>query len=65
MRIEDAYRKDVVITTLNNKKYIGFITDYENEFESETGNVVIDLETDLGFFSFDESEIKQIEIIEK
>ncbi|WP_154894699.1 hypothetical protein [Staphylococcus pasteuri] len=65
MRIEDTYRKDVVITTLNNKKYIGFITDYENEFESETGNVVIDLETDLGFFSFDESEIKQIEIIEK
>ena len=50
MRIEDAYRKDVIITLLNNEEYEGFVTDYENEFESETGNLVVDIQTDFLFF---------------
>ena len=25
----------------------GFVTDYENEFESETGNLVVDIQTDF------------------
>lgn len=56
MRIEDAYRKDVIITLLNNEEYEGFVTDYENEFESETGNLVVDIQTDFAVYSFDETE---------
>ncbi len=60
MRIEDAYRKDVIITLLNNEEYEGFVTDYENEFESETGNLVVDIQTDFAVYSFDETEIKRV-----
>ncbi|HBI8842033.1 TPA: hypothetical protein P6F83_002596, partial [Staphylococcus aureus] len=62
MRIEDAYRKDVIITLLNNEEYEGFVTDYENEFESETGNLVVDIQTDFAVYSFDETEIKSIRL---
>ncbi|HHC9861288.1 TPA: hypothetical protein ACN2IA_000289 [Staphylococcus aureus] len=63
MRIEDAYRKDVIITLLNNEEYEGFVTDYENEFESETGNLVVDIQTDFAVYSFDEIEIKSIRLL--
>lgn len=63
MRIEDAYRKDVIITLLNNEEYEGFVTDYENEFESETGNLVVDIKTDFAVYSFDETEIKSIRLL--
>ncbi|MDT4079283.1 hypothetical protein RPQ01_04590, partial [Staphylococcus aureus] len=60
---EDAYRKDVIITLLNNEEYEGFVTDYENEFESETGNLVVDIQTDFAVYSFDETEIKSIRLL--
>ncbi len=63
MRIEDGYRKDVIITLLNNEEYEGFVTDYENEFESETGNLVVDIQTDFAVYSFDETEIKSIRLL--
>ncbi|HFF7729850.1 TPA: hypothetical protein ACGEXC_002395 [Staphylococcus aureus] len=63
MRIEDSYRKDVIITLLNNEEYEGFVTDYENEFESETGNLVVDIQTDFAVYSFDETEIKSIRLL--
>lgn len=63
MRIEDAYRKDVIITLLNNEEYEGVVTDYENEFESETGNFVVDIQTDFAVYSFDETEIKSIRLL--
>ncbi|EMN5870330.1 TPA: hypothetical protein PEK93_001416 [Staphylococcus aureus] len=63
MRIEDAYRKDVIITLLYNEEYEGFVTDYENEFESETGNLVVDIQTDFAVYSFDETEIKSIRLL--
>ncbi|MFK3445051.1 hypothetical protein LOR06_00940 [Staphylococcus aureus] len=63
MRIEDAYRKDVIITLLNNEEYEGFVTDYENEFESETGNLVVDIQTDFAVYSFDETDIKSIRLL--
>ncbi|HHA6409295.1 TPA: hypothetical protein ACOND4_001362 [Staphylococcus aureus] len=63
MRIEDAYRKDFIITLLNNEEYEGFVTDYENEFESETGNLVVDIQTDFAVYSFDETEIKSIRLL--
>ncbi|CPD63039.1 TPA: hypothetical protein OYI82_000763 [Staphylococcus aureus] len=63
MRIEDAYRKDIIITLLNNEEYEGFVTDYENEFESETGNLVVDIQTDFAVYSFDETEIKSIRLL--
>ena len=63
MRIEDAYRKDVIITLLNNEEYEGCVTDYENEFESETGNLVVDIQTDFAVYSLDETEIKSIRLL--
>ncbi|HHX2778005.1 TPA: hypothetical protein ACU8E8_000908 [Staphylococcus aureus] len=63
MRIEDAYRKDVIITLLNNEEYEGVVTDYENEFESEKGNLVVDIQTDFAVYSFDETEIKSIRLL--
>ena len=63
MRIEDAYRKDVIITLLNNEEYEGVVTDYENEFESETENLVVDIQTDFAVYSFDETEIKSIRLL--
>lgn len=63
MRIEDVYRKDVIITLLNNEEYEGFVTDYENEFESETGNLVVDIQTDFAVYSFVETEIKSIRLL--
>ncbi|HDE9539999.1 TPA: hypothetical protein PD759_002742 [Staphylococcus aureus] len=63
MRIEDAYRKDVIITLLNNEEYEGVVTDYENEFESETGNLVVDIQTDFAVYSFNETEIKSIRLL--
>ncbi|HCV2108787.1 TPA: hypothetical protein OVZ41_000036 [Staphylococcus aureus] len=63
MRIEDAYRKDVIITLLNNEECEGVVTDYENEFESETGNLVVDIQTDFAVYSFDETEIKSIRLL--
>lgn len=57
MRIEDAYRKDVIITLLNNEEYEGFV------FESETGNLVVDIQTDFAVYSFDETEIKSIRLL--
>ncbi|HDG8747722.1 TPA: hypothetical protein ACNH1Q_000036 [Staphylococcus aureus] len=63
MRIEDAYRKDVIITLFNNEEYEGVVTDYENEFESETGNLVVDIQTDFAVYSFDETEIKSIRLL--
>ncbi|HDB3157586.1 TPA: hypothetical protein O6N85_000123 [Staphylococcus aureus] len=63
MRIEDAYRKDVIITLLNNEEYEGVVTDYENEFESETGNLVVGIQTDFAVYSFDETEIKSIRLL--
>ena len=61
--MEDAYRKDVIITLLNNEEYEGFVTDYENEFESETGNLVVDIQPDFAVYSFDETEIKSIRLL--
>lgn len=63
MIIRESYRKNVVVTLKNNEKYIGFVIDYENPLESETGNYCMDLETNDGFYSTDDSEIKEIEII--
>ncbi|MCP8596835.1 hypothetical protein NMF14_21700 [Acinetobacter baumannii] len=63
MRIEDAYRKDVIITLLYNEEYEGVVTDYENEFESETGNLVVDIQTDFAVYSFDETEITSIRLL--
>ncbi|MFU0760992.1 hypothetical protein [Staphylococcus pasteuri] len=64
MKIKDVYRKDVIVTLKNNEKLKGFVIDYENPLESDTGNYCMDLETDLSYYSIDESDIKQIEIIE-
>ncbi|HHB2505739.1 TPA: hypothetical protein ACN8R9_002485 [Staphylococcus aureus] len=63
MLIKDAYRKNVIVTLKNDEKLKGFVIDFENPLESDSGNYCMDLETDLGFYSIDESDIKDIQII--
>ena len=63
MLIKDVYRKNVIVTLKNDEKLKGFVIDYENPLESDSGNYCMDLETDLGFYSIDELDIKQIERI--
>ncbi len=56
MLIKDVYRKNVIVTLKNDEKLKGFVIDFENPLESDSGNYCMDLETDLGFYSIDESE---------
>ncbi|HEA0066971.1 hypothetical protein [Staphylococcus aureus] len=65
MLIKDVYRKNVIVTLKNDEKIKGFVIDFENPLESDSGNYCMDLETDLGFYSIDESDIKDIQIITK
>ena len=41
--------KNVIVTLKNNEKFKGFVFDYENPLESDTGNYSLDLETDLEY----------------
>ncbi|HAR4210155.1 TPA: hypothetical protein I1F90_002533 [Staphylococcus aureus ADL-210] len=61
--MKDVYRKNVIVTLKNDEKLKGFVIDFENPLESDSGNYCMDLETDLGFYSIDESDIKDIQII--
>ncbi|GJF48823.1 hypothetical protein [Staphylococcus argenteus] len=63
MLIKDVYRKNVIVTLKNDERLKGFVIDYENPLESDSGNYCMDLETDLGFYSIDESDIKTITLI--
>ncbi|MBE5674118.1 hypothetical protein HU219_09465 [Staphylococcus sp. SS35] len=63
MLIKDVYRKNVIVTLKNDEKLKGFVIDYENPLESDSGNYCMDLETELGFYSIDESDIKTITLI--
>lgn len=63
MLIKDVYRKNVIVTLKNDEKLKGFVIDFENPLESDSGNYCMDLETDLAFYSIDESDIKDIQII--
>lgn len=63
MLIKDVYRKNVIVTLKNDEKLKGFVIDFENPLESDSGNYCMDLETDLVFYSIDESDIKDIQII--
>ncbi|HDI7629766.1 TPA: hypothetical protein PO221_002717 [Staphylococcus aureus] len=63
MLIKDVYRKNVIVTLKNDEKLKGFVIGFENPLESDSGNYCMDLETDLGFYSIDESDIKDIQII--
>ncbi|MGN5957076.1 hypothetical protein [Staphylococcus aureus] len=63
MLIKDVYRKNVIVTLKNDEKLKGFVIDFENPLESDSGNYCMDLETDLGFYSIDESDIKDLQII--
>ncbi|HAR4411466.1 TPA: hypothetical protein I1P49_002343 [Staphylococcus aureus] len=63
MLIKDVYRKNVIVTLKNDEKLKGFVIDFENPLESDSGNYCMDLETVLGFYSIDESDIKDIQII--
>ncbi|MBL7573119.1 hypothetical protein JHX96_03375 [Staphylococcus saccharolyticus] len=63
MRIARSYGHVVNVVLNDNNKLYGDVISFENPYESDTGNFVMDLETEVGIYSFDDSEIKEIRII--
>ena len=43
MLIKDVYRKNVIVTLKNDEKLKGFVIDFENPLESDSGNYCMDL----------------------
>ncbi len=65
MRIARAYGHKVKVILKDNNNIVGNVINFENSIESDTGNFVMDLETSMGIYSIDDSEIKDIQIITK
>ncbi|MEQ6086737.1 hypothetical protein [Staphylococcus saccharolyticus] len=63
MRIARSYGHVVNVVLNDNNKLYGDVISFENPYESDTGNFVMDLETEVGIYSIDDSEIKEIRII--
>ncbi|HCY1171544.1 TPA: hypothetical protein O0800_000863 [Staphylococcus aureus] len=64
MRIARAYGHKVKVI-LKDNNIVGNVINFENPIEIDTGNFVMDLETSMGIYSIDDSEIKDIQIITK
>ncbi|HDY9464608.1 hypothetical protein ACXQDV_11905 [Staphylococcus argenteus] len=65
MRIARTYGHKVKVILKDNNNIVGNVINFENPIESDTGNFVMDLETSMGIYSIDDSEIKDIQIITK
>ena len=65
MRIARAHGHKVKVILKDNNIIIGNVINFENPIESDTGNFVMDLDTSMGIYSIDDSEIKDIQIINK
>lgn len=63
MRIARCYGYKVNVVLNDDNKLFGDVINFENPYESDSGNFVMDLETELGIYSIDDSEIKEIRII--
>ncbi|MBO1199939.1 hypothetical protein J3T65_11355 [Staphylococcus simiae] len=65
MRIPNSYGHDVLVILDNDKELSGFVIGYDNPFENDSGNFSMDLKTSVGIWSLDESEIKEIKLLDK
>ncbi|MHB7944283.1 hypothetical protein ACYCKW_05395 [Staphylococcus haemolyticus] len=63
MRIARSYGHKVNVVLNDDNKLFGDVINFENPYKSDSGNFVMDLETELGIYSIDDSEIKEIRII--
>ena len=63
MRIARSYVHKVNVVLNDDNKLFGDVINFENPYESDSANFVMDLETELGIYSIDDSEIKEIRII--
>ena len=63
MRIARSYGHKVNVVLNDDNKLFGYVINFENPYESDSSNFVMDLETELGIYSIDDSEIKEIRII--
>ena len=53
MRIARSYGHKVNVV-LNDNKLFGDVINFENPYESDSANFVMDLETELGIYSIDD-----------
>lgn len=63
MRIARSYGHKVNVVLNDDNKLFEDVINFENPYESDSANFVMDLETELGIYSIDDSEIKEIRII--
>ena len=63
MRIARSYGHKVNVVLNDDNKLFGDVINFENPYESDSANYSLDLETEIDFYSFDDSEIKEIRII--
>ncbi|MCF7609608.1 hypothetical protein L4I01_04055 [Staphylococcus haemolyticus] len=63
MRIARSYGHKVNVVLNDDNKLFGDVINFENPYESDSANFVMDLETELGIYFIDDSEIKEIRII--
>ncbi|WP_180554196.1 hypothetical protein [Staphylococcus haemolyticus] len=63
MRIARSYGHKVNVVLNDDNKLFGDVINFENPYESDSANFVMDLETELSIYSIDDSEIKEIRII--
>ncbi|EHJ06774.1 hypothetical protein [Staphylococcus simiae] len=63
LRIPNAYGHDVEVTLKDGKVLTGFVFDYDNPFENDSGNFSMDLETNSEFCTIDDELIKDIKIL--
>lgn len=56
------YKDNVIIITDDDQKFVGTVINIEYADESESGENVVDIETDHGIFGLLESEIVEMKI---
>lgn len=56
--------KNVLIELCNGQRFIGKVTNYDDEVDNESGEDSIHLDDGELLYDFDESEIKEIKVID-
>ncbi|WP_323702833.1 LSM domain protein [Mammaliicoccus sp. Dog046] len=64
MKLWTYVGKNVLVTLINGREFIGKVTNFDDEVENESGEDSINLDDGKSLYDFDESQIKSIEILD-
>ncbi|MFK3494773.1 LSM domain protein [Staphylococcus aureus] len=65
MKLWTYIGKKVLIELTNGQKFIGEVTNYDDEIDNESGEDSIHLDDGIALYDFDESQIEYIEVLNK